>query len=131
LGGEQGNGAAGPILSRPSRLLAPEGPNILGNLLFIPELGIYVEANSPQSALIRQVQPGSTAEAAGLWPQDQIFSFGGQRVDNPAMLRAICAQASPGMSYAVQVLRSSAVRVRIVTIATSPSNMAILNPQNF
>jgi serine protease Do len=73
-----------------------------------------------RGALIKDVQGGSPAEAAGIKVDDVIIAFNGKPVDNPEALRWYASIAGVGQTATVKVLRGGKEREFDVTLTALP-----------
>jgi len=60
--------------------------------------------------LVRQVEPGSAAEQAGIKPNDVIVAFNQEQIDSSQELIELANNAPPGRSVAVLVIRKETPR---------------------
>lgn len=78
--------------------------------------------STPQGALIGQVENGTPAAVAGLRPGDVILSFGGQQVEDSAMLSRQVAARKPGDRVAIEILRGGARQHIDVALGAAPGD---------
>jgi Do/DeqQ family serine protease len=99
------------------------------------QLGVTVQAVTPElaeslglqqtgGAIISAVTPGSAADRAGLERGDVIRSFNGQPVTDTNSLRNRVAEATPGSSAAVVVVRDGGERKITVTLDEAAASRA-------
>jgi hypothetical protein len=68
-------------------------------------LGVTFDAQNPQQAIIRTVNPGSPAERAGIRPGDVIFAMNGNQVGGSQDVIRIVASMQPGEPIDVAISR--------------------------
>jgi serine protease Do len=86
-----------------------------------PELAESVGAPDADGLLIVRMSPQSVAYKAGIEPGDVIVSFNNQRVDDPAQLYRLVADAPIGSSATLGVLRNGRRRDVKVPIVSNSS----------
>ena len=68
-------------------------------------LGITMDPQYPQAAVVREVTPGAPAELAGLRPGDMITSIDQKLVQSPDDVVNLIAGMQPGAQIAIQFVR--------------------------
>jgi hypothetical protein len=68
-------------------------------------LGITMDPQYPQAAVVREVTPGAPAERAGLRPGDMITSIDQKVVQSPDDVVTLIAAMQPGSQVAIQFVR--------------------------
>jgi serine protease Do len=87
--------------------------------------------NNDQGVLVSAVTPGSAAAAGGLQSGDVIVAFNGQPVQDATQLKLRVAQAGPGASVPVVVMREGQQKSLTVTLnEESNKELANANSQN-
>lgn len=123
-----GSFAAAPKLARTATLLAGAGMNfILAILLFsvVTLLSGVPDAGHP-GALIRDIAPGSPAEAAGLQPDDLIVRADDLAINSPSDLQTH-TRAHLGQPVQYEIQRAGQARqVTITPRATPPAGQGAL-----
>src|SRR5690606_9977232 len=71
----------------------------------------------PQGALVRSVENGSPAAAAGIEAGDIITKFNGQAIDRATELPRLVGNTKPGSRVAITVVRRGAARDLAITVA--------------
>ena len=61
-------------------------------------------------AIVARIHPGSPAQAAGLQPSDVIVAFDGVRVDDYHHLQRLSADAEPGKTVTLEIVRNRNAR---------------------
>jgi Do/DeqQ family serine protease len=87
-----------------------------------PGLAQALELAADRGALITQVEPGSSAEQAGIAPGDVIVAIDGEAVDNSADLRNEIGLIRAGESVEVTALRGAERRNFRATVALERSD---------
>jgi serine protease Do len=96
-----------------------------------PGLAQAFKVNNTQGALIASVTPESAAAGAGLQSGDVIVEFNGQPVEDASQLKLQVAEAGPGVTVPVVVMRSGEKKMFSVTLKEEPNNhLARANRQN-
>lgn len=75
-----------------------------------------------QGALVRNVEPGSPAEKAGVLPGDIIMKFDGRAVDHATDLPRMVGETKPGSAAMLQVLRKGKYQDLRIAIAEVDSD---------
>ena len=78
--------------------------------------------DTPQGALISQIEDGTPAAKAGLRMGDVILNFDGQRVEDAAMLSRLVAAKKPGDDVHLELLRAGKHERIDVALGTAPGN---------
>lgn len=81
---------------------------------------IYAGLELTEDAQIRNVQPGSPADAAGLMLDDEIVAVGGLEAQSRAAVVARFADHAPGQAVTLALFRGGRLVERTVTLAESP-----------
>ena len=68
-------------------------------------LGVTMDAQYPEAAVVRQVSPGTAAEQAGLQPGDMIASIDRTQIRNPADVTNYVAAKQPGEQIEMEFVR--------------------------
>lgn len=76
---------------------------VIGNMT--PDLAESFGLNTTRGALIRQVEQGSAAEAAGIRHGDIVLKVDGRNINSAAELRLSIAQKPPGETVSVDIFR--------------------------
>jgi serine protease Do len=96
-----------------------------------PGLAQEFKVNNGQGALIASVRPDSAAAAAGVQSGDVIVEFNGQPVQDASQLKLQVAEAGPGTTVPVVVMRNGERKIMSVTLKPEPSHeVASANSQN-
>lgn len=96
-----------------------------------PGLAQAFKDNNMQGALIAAVTPESPAAAAGLQNGDVIVEFNGQPVQDASQLKLQVAEAGPGTTIPVVVMRNGEKKSVNVTLRAEPNKgVAGANQQN-
>jgi serine protease Do len=96
-----------------------------------PGLAQEFKVNNAQGALIASVRPDGAAAAAGLQSGDVILEFNGQPVQDASQLKLQVAEAGPGTTVPVVVLRNGERKTLSVTLRQEPNHeVASANSQN-
>jgi len=121
-GGNVGIGFAIPInmARKVMDALTSKGKVTRGYLALSPQdidenLAKALQLKGTQGALVGDVTPGGPADKAGIKRGDIILEFNGQKVENSVALRNMVAQADPGSSATIKLLRNG--REMQVTVA--------------
>ena len=96
-----------------------------------PGLAQAFKVNNMQGALIAAVTPNGPAAAAGLQNGDVIVEFNGQPVQDASQLKLRVAEAGPGTTVPVVVMRNGEKKTVNVTLRNEPNKeIASANQQN-
>jgi serine protease Do len=96
-----------------------------------PGLAQAFKVSNTQGALIASVTPESAAAAAGLQSGDVIVEFNGQPVEDASQLKLQVAEAGPGVTVPVVVMRNGEKKMFSVTLKREPNkNLARANREN-
>lgn len=96
-----------------------------------PGLAREFKVNNGQGALIASVGPDGAAAAAGLQSGDVIVEFNGQPVQDASQLKLQVAEAGPGTTVPVVVMRNGESKTLSVTLKPEPNHEeASTNSQN-
>jgi serine protease Do len=96
-----------------------------------PGLAEEFKTNNSQGALIAAVTPESAAAAAGMQSGDVIVEFNGQPVQDASQLKLQVAEAGPGVTVPVVVMRNGERKTLSVTLKQEPNHeVASANSQN-
>jgi serine protease Do len=87
-----------------------------------PGLAEAFKVNNEQGVLVSAVTPGSAAAAGGLQSGDVIVAFNGQPVQDATQLKLRVAEAGPGVSIPVVVMRDGKKKSLTVTLNEMPNN---------
>jgi serine protease Do len=87
-----------------------------------PGLAQEFKVNNAQGALIASVTPDSAAAAAGLQSGDVIVEFNGQPVQDASQLKLRVAEAGPGTTVPVVVMRNGERKTLSVTLREMPNH---------
>jgi hypothetical protein len=68
-------------------------------------LGVTMDPQYPEAAVVRQVSPGTAAEQAGLQPGDMIASIDRTQIGNPADVTNFVAAKQPGEQIEMEFVR--------------------------
>lgn len=133
-GGYQGIGFAIPsnLAKRVLDSLVEKGKVIRGWLgvsvqPITPELASQFQLVDNYGALVSEVTEGGPAEKAGLLRGDVIVEFNHMKVDEPAALRNIVANTSPGEEVKVTVIRDgklTSLKITITELSTEADEKA-------
>jgi serine protease Do len=77
-----------------------------------------------EGSLVGDVTAGGPADKAGIKRGDVITSFNGKKVDNSVQLRNLVAEAEPGSTAKVGLLRDGKVSEASVDLGERPKNIA-------
>jgi serine protease Do len=114
-------GGEGVAFAVPSRVLrwVLERMEEFGGLVPRGRLGVTMEPPAPAGAgaVIRGVEAGLPAHAAGLEPDDVVLAFDGRPVLRPEDLCEWVAHSRPGTRVALDVFRPSRGERRVVSVA--------------
>lgn len=92
-------------------------------------LGVTVNPNITNAAVVASVVPGSPAETAGIRPGDSIVALANHRIDSPRDLNVIMRAMSPGAVIDVGVRRGRTTTARVqLGYAPGPSGLVVLPP---
>jgi serine protease Do len=127
-GGNVGLGFAIPIDMAKSVMeqLIAKGKVSRGFLGLTPQdidqdLAKALKLSSTSGVLISEVVPGSPADRGGIKAGDVIIAFNGTKVEDSNQFRRLVAQAGPGSTAAVTVLRDGQTTDLKVTLTERPS----------
>ena len=95
------NESAQPSRERIGLALAPLSPDLRGQLE-VPD--------GTQGAVVRNVEPGSPAEQAGLQPGDVIVGVGGKQVTSPGEAASAIRGAAKDHAVALRIIRDGQAR---------------------
>ncbi|MBI4594059.1 MAG: Do family serine endopeptidase [Candidatus Rokubacteria bacterium] len=84
------------------------------------ELAEALGLKSAQGAVVARVYPGSPAAAAQLKPNDVIVAFEGSPVEDYHQLQRLAAEADPGKTVALDIVRDRQRRTVQLKIAEAP-----------
>jgi serine protease Do len=76
----------------------------------------------PVGILVARVLPGSSAEDAGLMPNDIILEFAGQKVRSMEDLKEVLSRSSIGDEVSIKIIRGSNRRTLHTTLKEMPTN---------
>ena len=68
-------------------------------------LGITMDPQYPNAAVVQQVTPGAPADVAGLRPGDMITSIDKKQIESPTDVVNLIATMQPGTQIAIQFVR--------------------------
>ncbi len=85
------------------------------------DLAKALKLSSTSGVLISEVVPGSPADRAGLKTGDVVTAFNGTKVEDSNQFRRLVAQAGPGSTATVTVLRDGQTLDLKVSLAERPS----------
>lgn len=91
-----------------------------------PELAGQFHSPDSQGALVGDVVEHSPAEDAGLKRGDIIRTYQKNVVKDPAHLRSLVAETSPGSTVSIEVLREGATKALSVSIGELPKNLTAM-----
>jgi serine protease Do len=91
------NGGTGESQGHVGLALAPLSPD-LRNQLEVPQ--------GTQGAVVREVQPGSPADQAGLQAGDVIVGVGDKKVDSPSAAASAIRSAAKDHAVALRIIRN-------------------------
>jgi serine protease Do len=77
-------------------------------------------------ALVREVNPGSGAEKAGLQPRDVILAYNGQTIDQSSDLPLLVGNTKPGATAELKVFRDGKTLTVPVTVGELPREKGVL-----
>jgi len=130
-GGNVGIGFAIPINMARSVLhqLVAKGKVTRGYLGLLPQdvddaLAQALNLKSTEGSLVGDVTAGGPADKAGIKRGDVITSFNGEKVENSVQLRNMVAEAVPGSSAKIGLLREGKVSEVTVDLAERPKDLA-------
>ena len=72
-----------------------------------PGIGVLIDQDSKKQAVIGHVDPASTAESAGLLPNDQITKFGSKVIASIEDLRLAIASLTIGSNIDIEIVRNN------------------------
>jgi serine protease Do len=134
-GGNVGIGFAIPINMAKAIMdqLIAKGKVIRGYLGLTPQdidedLAKALKLADASGALVAEVAPRGPAERAGVKTGDTIVAFDGKKVENSTSLRRLAAQAAPGSSVTLSVLRDGRRIELKVTPTERPKEPAQKSP---
>jgi serine protease Do len=87
-----------------------------------PGLAQAFKVNNDQGVLVSAVTPGSAAAAGGVQSGDVIVAFNSQPVQDATQLKLRVAEAGPGVSIPVVVMRDGQKKSLTVTLNEMPNN---------
>jgi serine protease Do len=87
-----------------------------------PALAQAFKINNTQGALVSEVAPASAAAAAGMQSGDVIIRFNGQSVQDASQLKLQVAEAGPGITVPIGVVRNGENRSFSVRLKERPNN---------
>ena len=130
-GGNVGIGFAIPINMAKSVMhqLVAKGKVTRGYLGLLPQdvdeaLAKALNLKDTEGSLVGDVTAGGPADKAGIKRGDVITSFNGKKVDNSVQLRNLVAEAEPGSTAKVGLLRDGKVSEASVDLGERPKNIA-------
>ena len=130
-GGNVGIGFAIPINMAKSVMdaLVAHGKVTRGYLGLLPQdiddgLARALKLNSTKGSLVGDVTAGGPADKAGIKRGDVITAFNGVEVENSTQLRNMVAEAEPGHSAKVTLLRDGTTMEVSVTLGERPKDVA-------
>ena len=133
-GGNQGIGFAVPVnLARTvMESLVKDGRVVRGFLGvgiqdLTPALAEQFELDRHEGVVVADVTPNSPAQKAGLKSGDLIVEFNGREVAGSRQLKLQVAQAAPGKTVAVKILRDGKAKTVEVTPKELPGNEMAFN----
>jgi serine protease Do len=85
-----------------------------------PQIGRQFDVGVESGALVRSVQAGGPADAAGLRPGDVVVTLGGQAVGSVEDLLGALRNTEPGQQVPVEVVRDGQRQQLPVTVGSSP-----------
>jgi S1-C subfamily serine protease len=85
-----------------------------------PQIGRQFDVGVESGALVRSVQAGGPADAAGLRPGDVVVALGGQAVGSVEDLLGALRNTEPGQQVPVEVVRDGQRQQLPVTVGSSP-----------
>lgn len=81
---------------------------------------VYSGLSIGSGGSVRNVVPGSPADAAGLMRGDEVLAIGGRRADDTAIARTRLSDHDPGHAIVIAVFRDGRLIERTLTLQQSP-----------
>jgi serine protease Do len=130
-GGSVGIGFAIPINMAKQVMdeLVTQGKVTRGYLALMPQdidesMAKAWSLKSKDGALVGDVTPNGPADKAGIKRGDIITNFNGKKIENSAQLRQMVAQADPGTTAKINLLRDGRAMPVTVVLGERPKNLA-------
>jgi serine protease Do len=96
-----------------------------------PALAQAFKLNDVRGALVASVTPGTAGAVAGLKSGDVIVGFNGQPIENASQLKLLVAEAGPGVTVPIEVMRNGDKTTLHVSLTGQPGEkLANANSQN-